>query len=262
MSKIAFIVASTAHGTMIINRFDYNSDKFGNPSYGVGLSLLENGQFEEDDIKLFNNILSIQRKIKGDGVVAFDAGANIGVYTIEWSKHMRGWGEVISIEAQERVFYALAGNIAINNCSNAQVHNFALSDSNTTIKIPKPDYTIPASFGSLELIKSDRNEYIGQYISYKDDEMVSVNTRSIDSFSLNRLDFMKIDVEGMEIAVLNGAVKTISNLRPVMFIEHIKTDKAALLKFLVSMDYIALEFGMNTLALHKEDPINHFFINN
>jgi FkbM family methyltransferase len=51
--------------------------------------------------------------------VAIDCGANIGTHTIEWAKKMTGWGAVIGIEAQERIFYALAGNIAINNCFNA-----------------------------------------------------------------------------------------------------------------------------------------------
>src|SRR5260370_16749261 len=39
--------------------------------------------------------------------------------TIEWAKRMTGWGSVLAIEAQERIYYALAGNIALNNCFNS-----------------------------------------------------------------------------------------------------------------------------------------------
>ena len=37
----------------------------------------------------------------GDGVMAIDCGANVGVHTLEWSRLMYGWGEVIAFEAQE-----------------------------------------------------------------------------------------------------------------------------------------------------------------
>ena len=49
----------------------------------------------------------------GDGVVAVDGGANIGVHTIEWATAMTGWGSVIAIEPQERIYYALAGTLWI-----------------------------------------------------------------------------------------------------------------------------------------------------
>ena len=48
-------------------------------------------------------------------------------------------------------FYALAGNIAINNCFNARAINAAVSSTCGTMRIPSLDYRKPASFGSLEL---------------------------------------------------------------------------------------------------------------
>ena len=50
----------------------------------------------------------------------FYRGANIGVHTVEWARHMYGWGNVIAIEAQERLYYSLCGNISLNNCLNVR----------------------------------------------------------------------------------------------------------------------------------------------
>ena len=85
-------------------------------------------------------VLDLRRKHYGDGVVAVDCGANLGVHTVEWAKHMTGWGVVLAIEAQERIYYALAGNIAINNCFNARAIHAAVSNRPGTMKMPKPNY--------------------------------------------------------------------------------------------------------------------------
>src|ERR1700690_4377188 len=155
--KLAFITAATDHGTMIVNRFDQVLVQ-PNVGFGVGLQLLENASYDPSEVSLMLEVLDLRRRCYGDGVVAVDCGANIGVHTIEWAKHMTGWGEVVAIEAQERIYYALAGNIAINNCFNARAINAAVSSQPGTMKMPVPNYFVHGSFGSLELKKSDRTE--------------------------------------------------------------------------------------------------------
>ena len=92
----------------------------GQRGYGVGHQILETAAFDPMEVKMVLDLLAMRRRHYGDGVLAIDCGANIGVHTIEWANRMHGWGRVIAIEAQERLFYALAGNIAINNCFNAR----------------------------------------------------------------------------------------------------------------------------------------------
>ena len=114
---IAFVLATTNHGSMLVNRHDYRI--VGQGGYGVGFQLLNTSSFDPDEVNIVLQLLQSRRKHYGEGVVALDCGANIGVHTIEWSKLMHGWGHVMAFEAQERVFYALAGNITLNNCFNA-----------------------------------------------------------------------------------------------------------------------------------------------
>ncbi len=102
-------------------------------------------------------VLDLRRKYHGDGVVAIDCGANLGVHTVEWAKHMSGWGVVLAFEAQERIYYALAGNIAINNCFNARAIHAAVTNRSGRMKMPKPNYLANSSFGSLELKKTRRH---------------------------------------------------------------------------------------------------------
>jgi hypothetical protein len=77
---------------------------------------------------------------------------------------------------------------------------------------------------------------------------------TIDSLDLKRLDFIKIDVEGMELEALAGGRNTIMKHKPVMLIESIKTDKVALLKFLEEHGYQTFPMGINVLAVHSTDP--------
>ena len=81
-------------------------------------------------------LLTQRRQHFGDGVVVVDCGANIGVHTVAWAKGMTGWGQVLAIEAQERIFYALAGNITINNCFNARAFNAAVGAADGVLRVP------------------------------------------------------------------------------------------------------------------------------
>lgn len=252
----AFVLTSSNHGTMIVNRNDYNMNN--GVGYGVGYQILNFSCFDPQEVSLVTTLLSLRRKCFGDGVVAVDCGANIGVHTIEWAKHMFGWGEVQSFEAQEYVYYALAGNVVINNCFNTRVHHAAVGIQNGEIKIPFANPLLPASFGSLELRKSVSNEFIGQKIDYNDSAMKTVQMRCIDSFGWPRVDLIKIDVEGMEEDVLKGAKTTIAKHKPIMLIETIKSDMNSINEFLSIHGYRSYPLGINSLNIHKSDPVtNH-----
>lgn len=248
MKPAAFVLASTDHGAMIVNRNDWNKVPEG--FYGVGFQLLNTGAYERSEIDLIRQILFDRRRQAGDGIIALDCGANIGVHTVEMANYMTGWGEVIAFEAQERLFYALCGNIALANLFNANAILAAVGAEAGAIPVPQPDYNKPGSFGSLELQYNPKTEYIGQKINYGR-KLNKVRLLTIDSLKLNRLDFIKLDVEGMELDVLEGAREAISLFKPHMLIERIKVDQTKLESMLSDFGYDITEYGMNLLATPK-----------
>src|SRR4051794_34882364 len=249
--KLAFVMASSKHGTMIVNRFDYRMvgpDR----GYGVGHQILETAAFDPMEVNVALELLDLRRKHYGDEVIAIDCGANIGVHTVEWASAMTGWGSVIAIEAQERIYYALAGNIAINNCFNALAMHAAVSSESGTMQIPNPNYFVPSSFGSLELRPRPSNEFIGQPIDYADNTVL-VRKMTLDELNLPRADFIKIDIEGMELEALAGAQATISKYRPILLIEKIKTDLRQLDEWLKYNGSHWVALGINILAVYQSD---------
>lgn len=246
-----FVILSTSQGTLITNKNDYRMID-ATRGYGVGWQLFNQGCFDPDEVGAAIKLLNIRHQHFGDGVVGLDCGANLGVHTVEWAKALHGRGHVIAIEAQERIYYALAGNIAINNCFNARAIHGAIGAEEGVLDIPVPDYLQPASFGSLELRQTAKSEFIGQTIHPERNQRVRMLT--IDSLQLPRLDFIKIDVEGMELEALAGGRATIEKHKPAMLIESIKTDKPALLKFLEEYGYKTFPMGINVLAVHTTDP--------
>ncbi|MDC7788250.1 FkbM family methyltransferase [Rhodoplanes sp. TEM] len=248
----AFVIVSTAHGTMLVNRHDYRLVKGG--GIGVGFQLLQRSVYDPDEVDIAVKLLQLRRQYFGDGVVAIDCGANIGVHTIEWAKAMHGWGEVLAFEAQERIFYALAGNITMNNCFNARAVWAAVGAQDGSITVPQPNYLVPSSFGSLEIRKRETTEFIGQEIDYADGHGVETRLLALDGLSPERLDLLKIDVEGMELEVLKGADETLRRCRPQVIVEAIKSDEAALRDRLAALGYQVFPMGNNLLALHETDP--------
>jgi FkbM family methyltransferase len=251
--KTAFGLFSTEHGEMIVNRFDYNHTYEGK-WYGVGAQLLETGAYESGEITLLKQLLTEKRKAVGDPVTVLDCGANIGVFTLEIARLMRGWGTVIAIEPQERLFYALAGNIALNNAFNARAIWAAVDAQEGFLDIPQPDYCQPGSFGSFELQRAIDTEDIGQAIDY-DKPTSHVRTMKIDDLDCGRIDLVKLDIEGMELDALGGAIAVLKRDRPILCIEVIKIDRDALESFLQSLGYkLFVHNAMNAIAVHTNDP--------
>jgi FkbM family methyltransferase len=250
---VAFVLAASDHGTMIVNRFDHAMSQYGS-LIGVGHQILSNGAYDPQEVALLLELLERRRAHYGDGVVAVDCGANVGVHTLEWARRMTGWGRVIAFEAQERIFYALAGNLALNNCFNARAIYAAVGAQIGALRIPAPDYLKPGSFGSLELRASEANEFIGQTIDYSAEATVEVALTTIDALKLDRLDLLKIDVEGMEAEVLDGAAATIAARRPIIVAEHIKSGQAPLVDRLAPLGYRMFGTRMNVIAAHSSDP--------
>jgi len=259
MSVAAFVLVPVKFGAMIVNRFDHMEIEGG--TVGVGAQLLHHGDYEGAEAQALFNVMQLKRRLNGDGVTVLDIGANIGAHTVNWAKAMssegfsksddgsEGWGSVIAVEPQERVFYALAGNIALNNCWNARAIHAAAGATAGRIAIPKMNPCEPANFGGLSLKQWGLKRWEAD-----DSTGAFVEQITIDSlcFGIDRVDLIKIDVEGMEPEVLDGARETIRARRPVIYAEHnicgIEEIRARL------PGYVFSAAPANVLCIHEDDP--------
>ena len=232
-----FCTLETAHGTLIVNKNDWAGDD--GHRFGVSHQLLTNREFEKIEVHGLKTLIDRQRTNNGDGVVVLDCGANLGVHSIDWGRHMRGWGQVFSVEAQKMIFCSLAGAIALNNLDNVTPIHAVLGTDCGIFEMACPDYNKPGSFGSFELspVKMD----VGQEIDYT--KTTPVRMISIDSLEFERLDLIKIDVEGAEAMVLRGAKETLKRLHPIIHIEVNKSDSNELMALLEECGYNHIRDG-------------------
>jgi len=250
-NKVAFVLASTDHGPMIINRVDFSREKDGGTS-GVGALLLGTGKYVSDDeMTLHMTMFALLRKHRGIPLTVIDGGANIGVFTLVWAKLLDVWGMILAFEPQDRIYYALAGNVALNNLWNVKAMHCALGiSSRTHVMVPRVRYNESANFGGVSMLATENKDF-AQKIDPKDS--YAVPCTSIDNLELPRVDFIKLDIEGMEIEAIAGARKTIDRDKPVMLIEHIKVGVPAIEKALP--DYKLIPANIDVCAVHKDDPI-------
>jgi methyltransferase FkbM-like protein len=80
-----------------------------------------------------------------------------------------------------------------------------------------------------------------------------VRALTIDSLKLERLDLLKLDIEGMEEEALAGAEQTIEVCHPAMLIEHIFCGIDRLKELLEPKRYEAFQFAQNMVFIHKLD---------
>jgi len=166
--------------------------------------------------------------------VMIDGGANIGNITLGVKHHIPSL-QVHCFEAQRIIAQMLAGTVSLMSWQDVFVNNVALTDGTMhTIDVPIYDYKKSGSFGSIELGRKENAEHIRQDST---NQWEPVEGRSIDSYNFPQVDLLKLDVESMEEQVLAGARETISRCRPVMFIEHIKSNRNSLEALIRSMNY-------------------------
>lgn len=159
------------------------------------------------------------------GGVAIDVGANIGNHTLFFS--LICGLKTIAFEPSKKSRKILEKNVSINNLDGkVEIFPFALGSVNEEATIIYPD---------------DHNDGMARVVK-KSNEGEVVVVKILDEYKLENIVLLKIDVEGMELRVLEGAVETIRRNRPIICIEASTVDEYNLLKlFLYKENYIAVE---------------------
>jgi FkbM family methyltransferase len=145
----------------------------------------------------------------GPGNVFVDVGANVGVFTVKAAKEVGDGGLVIAIEPFIESVFRLSQNVRANGYTNVRVRNFCIGQNTEHARLylnrgrPNHFSLVPNSGGNAD--------------------SVSVLSVSLDDLcrweNLKRLDYLKIDAEGAEAAILEGGQDAIRRFRPIVQVE-------------------------------------------
>jgi FkbM family methyltransferase len=159
-----------------------------------------------------NETRFLHRHLK-KSMVLLDVGANQGEVTLFAAKRLTE-GKVYAFEPLNDLFSLLNSNVALNGFQNITTFNFGLSNQSATVPFylgregPGENEGLGTMFQSV-----GRNRFVQNIALRTLDEVAVLN-------GISQIDFIKIDVEGAELMVLQGGRKTISAMRPVVMIEY------------------------------------------
>ena len=179
------------------------------------------------------------------GSVAIDVGANLGEWTIPLARAVGAAGRVIAMEPAPRGAAALEATLAANALRQAEVIRAAIGDRDGLAEFAVPIVTSARTDTGTARIGS---ACVGH-------EALRVSLRSLDALAaerrLDRVDLIKIDVEGHERQVLDGAASILDRHRPVLVLEtgyETSADRRAIHNRLSGLGYrifgILLDYGM------------------
>ena len=143
---------------------------------------------------------------EGDTVI--DVGSNIGFFALMMSKLVGKKGKVYCFEPSTTIFNKLKANLILNNIKNVIIVNRGAGEKEEERIIKRNS---KYSGMSSIVLEYDRNLV---------EEKISLTT--LDKYFANklfRINFIKIDTEGFEPQVLNGAVETLKQHNPIIYIE-------------------------------------------
>ena len=203
-------VVSTREGTFCIEKDTSDTIKW---------TLKTTGVWEPEIVDQF-------KKYVHPGDLVVDAGAYIGEHTIQLASLAGPTGRVIAFEPQLHVYEELLVNLDLNHVTNVRAELAALGNANTRISMDPPRET---NEGATRVGRGgDR-----------------VELRTLDSYRLEHVAFMKIDVEGFEYDLLEGARETIARDHPVLSIEIWGKNQPRVMPFVQSLGYRLTQIGQD-----------------
>jgi len=162
----------------------------------IGRSLGLYGEFAEAENRLMSRFV-------GTGDIAVDVGANLGTTVLPLAKAVGTTGQVIAFEPQPLMAQCLQTSLTLNEYFNVRVISSALADRPGWARIPAPQVTQGGNYGAMAL----------------GSEGLQVPVMRLDDFEISSCALLKIDVEGFEWSVVQGAQQQLLRHRPVLYLE-------------------------------------------
>lgn len=198
----------------------------------ITISIIEGWQYQ---LYMFDFLVKNQIITKGKTII--DVGGNNGNFAVDFAHLVGNNGQVHTFEPQRIIYYQLCTNIFLNGLTNVYCHNEAVGNTDGEVMIETLNYlekNEPVNFGGAKIINEG-----GEL----------VKSTKLDSRIFKDVVLIKIDVQGYEPFVIEGAINTIQKHRPYMFVEfedHLlqqqESSEAKLQAQIEALDYIVKPF--------------------
>lgn len=157
----------------------------------------------EDEQMVYQLIKEIRNAI------IFDIGANIGWHTINFAKRLPD-AKIYSFEPIQQTYEFLEKNVKRNSIKNCVLMNYGISNENREAFLYY--FKSGSAIASIENLIEHPN-------AKKEKCFFKTLDKIFSDLELDRIDFIKCDVEGSELFVLQGAEKILQDIKPILLIE-------------------------------------------
>jgi FkbM family methyltransferase len=215
--------------------------------YDVDVSRLIDHSIYFSNLKdvAWDNMLTLLK----ENFYVIDAGANIGYLTLAFAQRCHA-GMVYSFEPDSDNFKSLSRNVGLNDFKNVKLFNVALGKAQGTAQLYKLYESNPGANRILTTAPESNPAHEEVTVTTLDE----LNRQGV----FQRIDFIKIDVEGFEMFLLQGATEMIAQWRPLLFVELAAPNLAVhnitplqLIEFIESLKYTVHD-AKNMQSLDKQ----------
>lgn len=200
---------------------------------GIDFSIYLLGAFEPLTQRQFPKFI-------GSGDIVIDIGANIGAHTLPLAQMVGKNGRVVAVEPTEYAASKLRKSVALNENLRGQIEiRQRMLVSGVEEEIPG---TIYSSWPLIHATGDLHEEHKGRLMSTAGSEKSTLD-ELVDELKLDKVNALKLDIDGNEYSVLKGAERTLSKFHPVIFMEvapyvfHEEADFDGMIELLGSHGY-------------------------
>lgn len=177
----------------------------------IGRQIYEHGYYEPDTVRLVEKLLE-------KDMVVMDVGAHVGQYTLVASKLVGEGGQVHSFEPDPLTFDWLKTNVEANRLQNVTVSQTAVAGDQGPKRL---FYSKVRDIGSNSLAEQGNYSRSGRWCV--------VPCTTLDAYArahgLSRIDFIKADVEGAELGMLQGARGILGSAEPPVLLLEFEEER-------------------------------------
>lgn len=171
------------------------------------------------------------------GMVACDIGAYQGYFTLLLAKLVGAGGRVYAFEPMPGNYYSLERTLRINNLNNVQAIPLAVAQESDAVLFQCSDEATPTG----KIVHAGN----GSANSTTGKKEITIRAVSLDDYAqeagIQRIDLIKMDIEGEELNAFKGMQRVLSRMRPITVCEvhgkPIGRDPGAVLQFLLDLGY-------------------------